>query len=99
MSWMEYRRGTHTVRIPLVVFAGLLLVITLMTIVLWSMLTVAVSPSVSVLVTLMRLFSGVATILGNGPLPRTEPSASPTSPPVSVSAAPSSNTVAWLPLL
>jgi len=36
MSWIEYRRGTHTVRVPLVVFAALLIVVAIMTLLLWS---------------------------------------------------------------
>ena len=36
MSWIEYRRQTHTVRIPLVLFAGLILTVIVGTMVLWS---------------------------------------------------------------
>lgn len=36
MSWIEYRRQTHTVRIPFVLFGGLIFVVAAMTIMLWS---------------------------------------------------------------
>ena len=36
MSWIEYRKQTHTVRIPLVLFGGMIFVVAAMTIMLWS---------------------------------------------------------------
>ncbi len=36
MSWIEYRRGTHTVRVPLVLFAALIFTVIVGTMLLWS---------------------------------------------------------------